>query len=146
MHTGIIRNIRWEMGSSIYINPISGELTAIPHTLGKFVIGVCVQEIRGGVVLSSSIRDFQVNVEPCNIPSSVPIVVTDNSASTAIKVNDTTYSNCQGVTVRFDNGVNQTGNTYFWDFGDPKKQMILRRSKPNVRICRYRRIFCYLNH
>ncbi len=109
------------MGSSIYINPISGELTAIPHTLGKFVIGVCVQEIRGGVVLSSSIRDFQVNVEPCNIPSSVPIVVTDNSASTAIKVNDTTYSNCQGVTVRFDNGVNQTGNTYFWDFGDPKK-------------------------
>lgn len=109
------------LGSNIYINPISGELTAIPHTLGKFVVGVCVQEIRGGVVLSSSIRDFQVNVEPCNIPSSVPVVVTDNSTSTAIKVNDTTYSNCQGITVRFDNGVNQSGNTYFWDFGDPKK-------------------------
>ena len=108
--------------ANIYINPITGELTAIPHTVGKFVVGVCVQDIRNGVVLSTSIRDFQVNVESCNIPSSVPVVIADNTNGSAIKVNDTTYSNCQGVTVRFDNGVNQTGNTYFWDFGDPKRQ------------------------
>ena len=105
------------INSTISIHPTTGILTVVPKTLGLFVVGICIEEIRGGVVLSKSIRDFQFNVQNCQIPSSVPIVVTDNTNSSATKVNDSTFSNCQGAVVRFDNGVSQAGNTYFWDFG-----------------------------
>lgn len=107
--------------STIYINPNTGLLTIIPKVLGKFVIGICVQEIRNGVVLSTNIRDFQVNVENCAIPSSVPIVITSGANSPATKINDSTFSNCQGTVVNFDNDVSQTGMTYFWDFGVPNR-------------------------
>jgi gliding motility-associated-like protein len=85
------------------------------------VVGICVEEIRGGVVINRSIRDFQFNVENCTIPSAAPLVVTDNTNTSAIKVNDTTFSNCQGAVVRFDNEVTQSGVTYFWDFGVPSR-------------------------
>ncbi len=109
------------LNSILYINPTSGMLTAIPRTLGLFVVGICVEEIRGGVVINKSIRDFQFNVENCTIPSAAPLVITDNTNSSAIKVNDSTYSNCQGAVVRFDNELNQSGVTYFWDFGVPSR-------------------------
>lgn len=105
--------------STIYINPTTGILTTIPKTVGLFVVGIQVQEIRAGVVLSSNIRDFQFNVTNCSVNSSVPIVITDNSPNSAIQVNDTTFSNCQGNIVRFDNDVNQRALSYFWDFGVP---------------------------
>ena len=103
--------------STINIHPTTGQLTVVAKTQGLFVVGICVEEVRGGVVLSKSIRDFQFNVQDCQIASSVPIVATDNSNSSAIRINDSTFSNCQGALVKFDNDVNQTGNTYFWDFG-----------------------------
>ncbi len=103
--------------STVSIHPTTGLLTVVPKTQGLFVVGICVEEVRNGLTLSKSIRDFQFNVQNCQIPSSVPIVITDNTNSSAIKINDSTFSNCQGSTVRFDNGVSQSGNTYFWDFG-----------------------------
>lgn len=106
--------------SSLSINPVTGLLTAIPKTVGLFVVGIQVQEIRNGVVLNTSIRDFQFNVTNCSITSSVPIVITDNTPGSALQINDTTFSNCQGNTVRFNNGVNQNALSYFWDFGDPR--------------------------
>ncbi|MFN8296511.1 MAG: PKD domain-containing protein [Chitinophagales bacterium] len=106
--------------SVISINPVTGLLTVIPKTVGLFVVGIQVQEIRGGVVLGTSIRDFQFNVTNCAIASSAPIVITDNTAGSALQINDSTFSNCQGVTVRFDNNVSsQPSQTFFWDFGDP---------------------------
>lgn len=106
--------------SVISINPTTGLLTVIPKTVGLFVVGIQVQEIRGGVVLGTSIRDFQFNVTNCSIASAAPIVITDNVPGSALQINDSTFSNCQGVTVRFDNNVaTQTGQTFFWNFGDP---------------------------
>lgn len=107
------------LSSSISINPTTGLLTTVPRTQGLFVVGIQVQEIRNGVVINTSIRDFQFNVTNCSISSSVPVVVTDNTPNSALQVNDTTFSNCQGNVVRFDNGVSQTALSYFWDFGDP---------------------------
>lgn len=102
------------LNSVININPTTGLLTVIPKTVGLFVVGICVQEIRAGVVLSTSIRDFQFNVTNCALPSSAPIVITDNTAGSALQVNDSTFSNCQGVTVRFDNNVSSVGSETFF--------------------------------
>ncbi len=105
--------------SIIYIDASTGLLTTVPKTQGLFVVGICVQEIRSGVVLSNSIRDFQLNVTNCSISSSVPILITDNSPGSALEINATTFSNCQGAIVRFENNVAQNALSYFWDFGDP---------------------------
>ncbi|MGB0930069.1 MAG: T9SS type A sorting domain-containing protein [Chitinophagales bacterium] len=51
----------------ITIDPSSGELRAFPDASGQYVVGICVSEYRDGVLLSQNIRDFQFNVEECDI-------------------------------------------------------------------------------
>ncbi len=52
-------------GVPLTIDPVSGQLTAIPNTIGQFVIGICMHEYREGVLLSVTKRDFQFNVSDC---------------------------------------------------------------------------------
>ncbi len=47
------------------IDSITGLLTGTPSSKGQFVVGVCVKEMRGGMVLSENKRDFQFNVVLC---------------------------------------------------------------------------------
>jgi gliding motility-associated-like protein len=90
-------------GVPMTINPATGLLTCTPNTQGQFVFGVCTKEFRNGIFLSTTRRDFQVNVVPCNT-----IVVA------AIQ---TPILNCDDNSVTFINSSLNAG-TYFWDFGD----------------------------
>lgn len=55
------------MGGSptVAIDYKTGLLTGTPNIVGQFVVGVRIDEYRNGVLLSSSIRDFQFNVANC---------------------------------------------------------------------------------
>ena len=53
-------------GTPLAIDPNSGLLTAVPNTLGRFVIAVCVNEYRDGDFLARHRRDFQFNVVDCS--------------------------------------------------------------------------------
>ncbi len=87
------------------INPTTGVLVGTPNLIGQFVVGVCVQEFRNGVLIDTHYRDFQFNVRAC--------VVTVISAI----ANQT--QQCQGNTINFLNQSTSTlANTiYHWDFG-----------------------------
>jgi len=107
-------NIAWSGGYSVnsqilgsqnlQINSTTGELICTPNTNGVFVVGICVKEYRNGVLINTTLRDFQFNVVSCssNVISAVP--------------NQTLL--CDGYTMDFDN---QSTNSsfYHWDFGVP---------------------------
>lgn len=85
------------------IDAVSGILTAIPGRIGQFVVGVCVEEYRDGVLLSETRRDFQFNVADC-----APSVDANFSAP------DTS---CNNKTIQFTDR-SRGGSIYNWNFGD----------------------------
>ena len=84
------------------VNPVTGLMTGTPNLMGQFVVGVCVEEYRNGILISSSNRDFQFNVTICqpNLAQSIPVPA----------------DNCAGTVVTFSN-VSENAISYHWDFG-----------------------------
>ncbi|MCB0640653.1 MAG: PKD domain-containing protein [Phaeodactylibacter sp.] len=52
------------------IDSESGLLTAFPEFIGTYVVGVCVDEYRDGIRISSLRRDFQYTVQDCGVVTS----------------------------------------------------------------------------
>jgi gliding motility-associated-like protein len=89
---------------AIAIDVNTGWLSGVPDLNGQWVVGVCVEEWRNGVLIGTHHRDFQFNVVAC------PGLVYSSI------LGQTTY--CFGYTATFDNqSTNGTG--YLWNFGDP---------------------------
>ena len=51
---------------ALAIDPNTGLITGLPTVQGQFVVGICVEERRDGVLLSTVCRDFQYNVGLCS--------------------------------------------------------------------------------
>lgn len=87
---------------AININSITGNLNGTPDINGQWVVGVCVQEFRGGNLIGTHHRDFQFNVVTCGV--TVLSAMMDQAQP------------CGGYTVNF---VNQSigGTAFHWDFG-----------------------------
>ena len=68
----------------------TGLIVGTPTNLGLFTVGVCVQEYRNGVLLSTSKRDFQFTVINC--------ITLDAEIEADIKVDDNhfIYNKCDG--------------------------------------------------
>ena len=95
-------------GGSISINSTTGMFNAIPPTPGFFAVGVCVKEYRGGVLLSTNIRDFIFQVLNCDVLLDAQI--------TPQELMPGFESYCDGLTITFDNA-SFNGTEYKWDFG-----------------------------
>ncbi|HMQ49031.1 MAG TPA: PKD domain-containing protein [Saprospiraceae bacterium] len=54
-------------GVPLTINPQTGLLVGLPNTIGQFVVGICVEEYRNGLLISTTRRDFQYNVGVCGL-------------------------------------------------------------------------------
>ncbi|MFM7902766.1 MAG: PKD domain-containing protein, partial [Bacteroidota bacterium] len=91
-------------GTPLTIDPATGELTAIPNTLGQFVIGICVSEYRNGQLLSTTMRDYQINVVDC------PSLVVAGIISPGVV--------CGSNTVQMTNN-SYGASSYLWNFYDP---------------------------
>lgn len=99
-------------GATISINPTTGLLTASPNLTGLYVVGIMVQEIRNGVVINQTIRDFLFKVFNCNLQINAVLPTQPQLASF--------NGYCTGLGVQFENqSTSQVPPTYSWDFGVP---------------------------
>jgi gliding motility-associated-like protein len=53
------------------INPTTGLITGIAPGEGAYVVTVCVEEIRNGVVIATQRKDLQLNIAPCTVAGAV---------------------------------------------------------------------------
>ncbi len=102
---GYTQNAQIGGAPSLTINSATGVMNCRPNLTGIYVYAVKVAEYRGGIFLSESMREFQINVVNCTI--AVQSII---APQTAIQL-------CGGLTLVFtNNSINAT--TYLWNFGD----------------------------
>ncbi|MBL7743336.1 MAG: gliding motility-associated C-terminal domain-containing protein [Chitinophagaceae bacterium] len=94
------------MGSGVRIDPRTGVISGIaPSASGEYVICVCVNEFRQGVLIGTTRKELHVEVGDCS-----PIDANLNPE----------YITCDGFSFTFSNGGDQSLITsYNWYFGDP---------------------------
>ncbi|MEM6964007.1 MAG: PKD domain-containing protein [Bacteroidota bacterium] len=90
-------------GVPLTIDPQSGIVTGIPNTIGLFLVGMCVEEYRNGVLISETRREFQYNVgicEPIEASFTAPL------------------EQCENLEVAFTN-TSLNVDELLWQFNDP---------------------------
>lgn len=92
------------LGPNVRIDPNTGLITGTAPDQGIYVVTVCVQEIRNGVIIATQRKDLQIKAGGCDIakPQLEP-----------------EYRQCDGFSYAFSQPNNPLINSYYWDFGDP---------------------------
>lgn len=55
------------LGNNVRIDPVTGEISGIAPPPGTYVVNVCVEEIRQGVVIATQHKDLQITITSCSI-------------------------------------------------------------------------------
>lgn len=103
-------------GVPLKINAQTGVITGTPNLVGQFLVGVCVDEYRKGILLSSVRRDFQYNVRLCSQPPLAQF--------------STSESNCDGLRVEFYNESLSASN-FRWNFNYPSTDPAFQSTETN---------------
>lgn len=97
------------LGARVSIDAGSGLITGVAPGEGKYVVTVCVEEIRGGQVIATQRKDLQINIASCTIAAaSLParfllcresktLAVYNQSNSPLIKTYDWLFTNTAGL-------------------------------------------------
>ena len=93
------------LGIEVTVDPNTGLISGRAPAEGIYVVTVCVDEIRDGVVIATQRKDLQIKAGGCDI------------AKAQLKPE---YISCDGFTLTFNNLSNSPLiNSYYWEFGDP---------------------------
>ena len=93
------------LGSTATINRQTGVISGIAPAVGRYVVCVCIDEYRNGVIIGRHRKDFILTVSDCDLARA--------------ELNPVYYS-CDTYTKDFQNEASSNNiQTYFWDFGDP---------------------------
>ena len=100
----------------VNINSLTGLITGTPNLLGQFVVGICVQEFRNGVLLSTIKREFQFNVTDCS-----PTVIADIEEDSTSGPSSYVVVSCGSNAVTFLNESRQEEfiDNFVWQFNIP---------------------------
>lgn len=59
------------LGNKVQINAQTGMITGLAPGPGVYVVTVCVEEVRNGVVIARQRKDLQINIASCNIAAAM---------------------------------------------------------------------------
>ena len=108
----------------VNIDNITGLITGTPETTGQFVVGVCVEEFRGGVSLGKIRRDFQFNVLECDKAVNARLAADEEipQAGNNLYV----INSCGDSTITIENLSTDINfiQTYDWKFFDSNNSLI----------------------
>ncbi len=92
------------MGSGVRINSKTGIISGTaPSTTGAYVIAVCIDEFRNGVIIGSTKKEVLITVADCSLTAAAL---------------DPLYINCSNTTFNFENqSLANNITAYYWDFG-----------------------------
>jgi gliding motility-associated-like protein len=109
-------------GKNLIIDSITGVVTGTPSNVGLFILAVAVHEWRNGVLIGTTIRDYQLNIVPCDAPN-IDINYIGNRVLPGKNYGVYTV-NCNNYKVNFNNYSSKPAPgstkplTYEWDFGE----------------------------
>ncbi len=116
----------------VAIDSVTGKITGKPFSLGQFVVSVCVEEWRNGVMIGKIFRDFQFNVVNC--PKKVEIFL--NQADSTRLVGDKQFiiSKCDSTTITITNNSRQLRyvNDFYWEFNIGGTRRVIREWHPTI--------------
>lgn len=114
---------------AISINSATGLISGVPTLTGQYVVGVCVNEFRNGVLLSTVRRDFQFNVAICE-----PTVVAAIEADEILADQSFRVISCGESTVTFVNESTQEQfiDEFFWEFDINGNTQTFTQDNPTV--------------
>ncbi|MCW3116494.1 MAG: hypothetical protein JWM28_576 [Chitinophagaceae bacterium] len=107
------------LGNNVKINASTGLITGLAPTEGIYVVTVCVDEIRNGVVIATQRKDLQVNIADCNI------------AAASLLPDYLLCGDTKTITIS-NQSVSPLIKTYNWDFFDNKGDLLYSSSEGNV--------------
>ncbi|NNE27583.1 MAG: PKD domain-containing protein [Saprospiraceae bacterium] len=100
----------------VSIDNNSGLISGTPEINGQYVVGVCVEEFRDGVIISKIRRDFQFNVLTCT-PNLRALLEADDVQTGPNDTEVYLIKSCGDTTVRVINRSTGTDiETYSWSF------------------------------
>jgi gliding motility-associated-like protein len=112
-HSGYSGTNPMNSNPALSIDPNTGLLTGFPTAQGQYIVGICVKEYDAqGVLLSSTLRDFQFNVTVCDDQVNAAIPADSINPS-----NGQYYANfCGDSVITFDNTstIQSFINSYEW--------------------------------
>lgn len=103
---------------AISIDQNTGILSGVPNATGQFVVGVCIEESRNGVVLSRIRRDFQFNVVPCEKAIAATLLADETETQNGNIVS--VIKSCGDSIVEFkSSGQGAVVNAFEWNIMNP---------------------------
>jgi gliding motility-associated-like protein len=123
------------LGDMVTIDPDSGIITGTAPSAGVYVVTVCVEEIRNGIVIAVQRKDLQINIAPCTIAAAQlqpeyllckdtkTLFLANLSTSPLIKTYSWTVFDRAGT--RLTNSSNASPNYTFADTGIYKIKLVV---------------------
>ncbi len=107
------------LGARVSIDPQSGLISGIAPGVGFYVVTVCVQEIRNGIVIATQRKDLQLNITGCTMAAAtlLPEYMLCGNSQQLVVANQSTSP----LISRWD-----------WEFRNPAGQVVYSSSNPTA--------------
>jgi len=106
------------LASAVQVNPTTGLITGIAPSQGIYVVTVCVEELRNGIVIARQRKDVQINIAACSIASASLLPE---------------YILCKDPTITL---INQSNSpliiSYDWEISDNTNTVIVSGTAPTL--------------